>query len=104
MFGYRLMFLALFMLSAVTWIYLTLIGFSQQKRLKLGRLVIRPGVVAFFGFLLVLACAVLDFFRVVEESLLLLALVSIGLIVPWGGVLATKCHAHACPRKYQINK
>lgn len=89
-FGYRLLFLTLFMASVMTWVFLWLTGYIQHQlmtRAQHGK----PDAVAVTGLLFVLVCALLEVLRFVERGALLLALVSIGLCVPWGVVLITKC-------------
>lgn len=98
MFAYRLLFLMLFMASIVTWVFLWLVGYIRHHpftRTHPGN----PGSVSLAGVLLVLLCAAFDFFRLVERNTLLLALVTIGLVIPWGAVLIIKCHAYVHHRK-----
>ncbi|WP_248920618.1 hypothetical protein [Pseudomonas entomophila] len=98
LFGHRLLFLALFMASVMTWVFLWLTGYIQHQVMTRARHG-EPDVVAVTGLLLVLACALLEFLRFVERDASLLALASIGLCVPWGLVLVTKCQGLARHRR-----
>jgi hypothetical protein len=102
MFVYRLLFLMLFMASIVTWVFLWLVGYIRHpplSRTHPGN----PGTVSVTGVVLVLLCAALDFFQLVERNTLLFALVTIGLVIPWGAVLIIKCQAHLRHRKFSSN-
>lgn len=98
MFGYRLLFLMLFMASIMTWVFLWLAGYIRHPPLTRAH-VGNPGMVAATGLALVMGCAVLDFLRLAEHNTLLLALLSIGLVIPWGAVLINKSHALICRQK-----
>ncbi|QVM89543.1 hypothetical protein JYG34_16085 [Pseudomonas entomophila] len=99
MFAYRLLFLMVFMTSIMSWVFLWLVGYIQHHPLFHAHPG-KPGAVSAMGLLLVLACAVLDFFRVAERNSLLLVLMSVGLVIPWGMVLIIKCHALIRSRKF----
>lgn len=102
MFVYRLLFLMLFMASIVTWVFLWLVGYIRHhplSRTHPGN----PGTVSVTGVVLVLLCAALDFFQWGEHNTLLFALVTLGLVVPWGAVLIIKCQTHLRHRKFSSN-
>lgn len=98
MFAYRLLFLMLFMASIMTWVFLWLVGYIRHHPLTRAHPG-NPGIVAATGLALVLGCAVLDFLQLAEHNTLLLALLGIGLVIPWGTVLINKCHALMCRQK-----
>ncbi|MBF8729915.1 hypothetical protein IRZ59_05600 [Pseudomonas guariconensis] len=101
-FGYRLLFLMLFMASSMTWCFLWLVDYSQRQpstRTHSGK----RSLAALAGFTLILACAVLEFFRFAERNILLLALICIGLVIPWGMILTIKYSAVTPDRKTRIN-
>lgn len=100
LFGYRLLFLLLFVASSMTWGFLWLVGYTQRHRSIAARSS-KPARLAAAGLLLVLACAALDFFQLAEHTTLLLALIGIGLVIPWGMVLIIKSGALASSRKSQ---
>lgn len=95
MFAYRLLFLMLFMVSIMTWVFLWLAGYIRHHPLTRAHPG-NPGIVAATGLALVLGCAVLDFFQLAEHNTLLLALLGIGLVIPWGTVLINKFRALIC--------
>ncbi|GLO45297.1 hypothetical protein [Pseudomonas putida] len=98
-FTYRLLFLMLFMASIVTWVFLWLVGYIRHHPLSRSHPG-NPGAVSLTGVLLVLLCAVFDFNRLFERNALLLAMFIVGLVIPWGAVLITKCQAHFRHRKF----
>ncbi|NIF17860.1 hypothetical protein [Pantoea sp. Cy-639] len=91
MLGYRLLFFTVFMASVTSWGFLWLIGYVRQHPLANGKPLLSPGAAMALGMALLLGCAALDFYRMGERHVLLMTLLSVGLLLPWGAVLLIKC-------------
>ncbi|ANY90762.1 MULTISPECIES: hypothetical protein [Pseudomonas] len=100
-FAYRLLFLMLFMASSMTWFFLWLVDYSRQRstRIHFGK----RRLVAPAGLTLILACAVMEFFRLAERNILLVALIFVGLVIPWGLILIIKYSVVSPGRKTRTN-
>ncbi|MFJ4452679.1 hypothetical protein ACIP1G_02125 [Pseudomonas sp. NPDC089392] len=89
MFSYRLIFLLLFMASIVTWVFLWLAGyFPGRHSTQLHG--VKADTMTALALALVLACAVLDYARLLERNLLLALLLCVGLLFPWGAFFIHK--------------
>lgn len=99
MFGHHLMFLMLFIASVVSWLYLWLVGFLHPSVASSDCPVLKPDALTVLGLLLTLGCAVLEFFSPFEGVTLLIVLLVIGLIMPWGGALGGRYHERLRARK-----
>lgn len=99
LFGHRLLFLMVFMVSLVSWVFLWLVGYIRHHPIFHAHPG-NPGAVSAIGIALVLLCAWLDFLQFMGRNAMLLVLVSLGLAIPWGMVLLVKCQACLRHRKY----
>ncbi len=99
MFGHHLLFLMLFIASVVSWLYLWLVGFMHASVATSDCPVLKPDVLTVVGLVLTLSCAVLEFFSPFEGLTLLIVLLVIGLVLPWGGALGGRYHERLRARK-----
>ncbi|HDS1771299.1 hypothetical protein ACM79J_31230 [Pseudomonas aeruginosa] len=98
MFGYRLLFLMLFMVSLVTWVFFWLVGYVRYHPLIHSHPG-NSGALSATGITLVLLCAILDFLQLIGQHAVLLMLACLGLAIPWGMVLLVKCQEWMRNRK-----
>ncbi|WP_313201059.1 hypothetical protein [Pseudomonas sp.] len=99
-FGHHLLFLAFFIASVVSWLYLWLVGFLHPSVASSDCPVLKPDALTVVGLLSTLGCAVLEFFSPFEGVTLLIVLLVIGLIMPWGGALGGRYHERLRTRRF----
>ncbi|MDD2136387.1 hypothetical protein [Pseudomonas kurunegalensis] len=89
MFSYRLLFLLVFMASIVTWVFLWLAGYFPSRHSARGYAA-KADSLTLLALGLVLSCAALDYGRLLERNTLLLAMLCVGLLFPWGAFFIHK--------------